>query len=207
MRIIIFSLFALMLVGCSGSRSIDPELLAEFSTQYESVEVERYKIGTGDMLDVNVWGNPELTLTVPVRPDGYISMPLIGDVAASGMDAEALAEEVTELLSVQLRNPLVTIVVSQVNSSLFLSRVRVTGAVMTPISMPYARGMSVLDAILAAGGVSDVASSNRAKLYRTINESLVEVDVRLGDILLRGRLETNFSLQPGDVITVPERIF
>lgn len=166
-----------------------------------------YKIGVGDMLTVSVWGNPDLSLSVPVRPDGYISMPLVGDIQASGSDAETLSAAITEVLSAQLRNPQVTVIVSGVNSIQYSSRVRVTGAVRAQQSLQFAPGMSVLDAILEAGGLNEVAAANRAKLYRTVDGKLMEFDVRLDDILLRGELTTNYQIQPGDVITVPERLF
>ena len=169
--------------------------------------METYRIGVGDVVSVNVWGNPDLTLQVPVRPDGFISMPLVGDVAASGMAAETLADSITELLSDQIRNPQVSVIITGINSTEYTSRVRVTGAVMAPRSIPYARGMSVLDAILEAGGTSGLAAPNRAKLYRSSEGELIELDLRLDDILLRGNLETNYPIQPGDVITVPERLF
>lgn len=170
-------------------------------------ESGKYRIGPGDVLIVNVWGNSNLSLTVPVRPDGYISMPLIGDIRASDLEAEMLAESISEALSTQLRNPQVAVIISQVNSVQYISRVRVTGAVRTPTSLPFAREMSVLDAILEAGGINEVASANRAKLYRKVDGVLIEYDLRLNDILFRGLLETNYQMQPGDVITVPERLF
>lgn len=170
-------------------------------------ESGKYRIGPGDVLTVNVWDNPNLSLTVPVRPDGYISMPLIGDIQASDLEAEMLAESISEALSTQLRNPQVAVIINQVNSVQYISRVRVTGAVRTPTSLPFAREMSVLDAILEAGGINEVASANRAKLYRKVDGVLIEYDLRLNDILFRGLLETNYQMQPGDVITVPERLF
>lgn len=159
------------------------------------------------MLTISVWGNADLSLTVPVRPDGFISMPLLGDIAAADLDAETLSANITRLLADQLRNPQVTVIVSGVNSVEYLTRVRVTGAVRIPRSLPYARGMSVLDAVLEAGGVNEVAAGNRAKLYRRVGNELQEFDLRLDDILLRGRLDTNYEIQPGDVLTVPERLF
>lgn len=171
------------------------------------VDQEIYKIGVGDVLTVSVWGNAELSLSVPVRPDGFISLPLIGDIRASDMDAETLAASIADELGSQLRNPQVTVIVSAVNSVQYTLRVRITGAVRAPRSLPYARGMSVLDAVLEAGGINEVASANRAKLYRQVDGRLMEYDLRLDDILLRGILDTNYQMQPGDVITVPERLF
>ena len=205
MRAIVLSSLLFFLSTCASTSSSPPLADADLLPIYDSAEI--YKIGVGDMLTISVWGNPELSLQVPVRPDGYISMPLVGDIAASETEAAILADNISDLLSSQLRNPQVTVIVSQVNSTEYVSRVRITGAVRNPISLPYARGMSVLDAILEAGGVNEVASANRAKLYRMIDGELREMELRLDDILLRGRLETNYSIRPGDVITVPERLF
>lgn len=205
MRAIFQALLFLAVSGCASSELSPPPPSLTLTAGEEAVEI--YKIGVGDVLLVNVWGNPDLTLQVPVRPDGFISMPLIGDISALDVDAESLATSIGELLMDQLRNPQVTVIVSQVNSTEYLTRVRVTGAVRSPRSIPYARGMSVLDAILEAGGVNEVASANRAKLYREVDGELMDFDVRLDDILLRGQLGTNYPIQAGDVITVPERIF
>lgn len=202
MRILAFTLFMAILTSCSNSSSLPTS-----APPVNNAEFEFYKIGVGDVLTVSVWGNPDLTLQVPVRPDGYISMPLIGDIAANDQDAATLALTISELLQDQLRNPQVTVIVSQVNSTEYMTRVRVTGAVQRPSSIRYARGMSVLDAILEAGGVNEVAAPNRAKLYRQVEDQLRDFDVRLDDILLRGDLGTNYPIFPGDVITVPERRF
>ena len=192
-----------LLAACSAMSGGDAELVGPPVLTESGI----YKIGAGDVLTVSVWGSPELSLSVPVRPDGYISIPLIGDVLASELEAEALAATISVALESQLRNPQVTVIVAQVNSVQYTQRVRVTGAVSAPRSLPYARGMSVLDAILEAGGVNELASANRAKLYRITEERLMEYTIRLDDILLRGELGTNYQMQPGDVITVPERLF
>ena len=204
MRFIAISLFLLIFTACALSGGTPPIVDAPPA---QNQEFEFYKIGVGDFLTVNVWGNADLSLSVPVRPDGFISMPLVGDIEASGIDAATLASSISERLNDQLRNPQVTIIVSQVNSTEYITRVRVTGAVQSPRSIPFARGMSVLDAILEAGGVNEVASANRAKLYRQVDGELMDFDVRLDDILLRGQLGTNYSILPGDVLTVPERRF
>lgn len=200
MRRTVLLILAWLLVACSTGPDAGPAGPAVVGS-------EIYRIGVGDMLTVNVFNSPELSLSVPVRPDGYISLPLIGDVLASDSEAEALAAIISEALESQLRNPQVTVIVSQVNSAQYTQRVRVTGAVNSPQSIPYARGMSVLDAILEAGGVNPQASANRGKLYRITEGILTEYDLRLDDIFLRGRLDTNYQMQPGDVITVPERLF
>src|SRR3989344_3010990 len=166
-----------------------------------------YRIGVDDRLQITVWRNPELSTTVPVRPDGKISAPLIGDVQAGGNTPTQVAALIKDKLSSFIREPNVTVILTELRSHEFLSRVRVTGAVRTPRSMPYRQGMTVLDAVLEAGGVNDFASPNRTKLYRKgkLKTDVLEID--LGDILTKGKLDSNFELRPGDVVTVPERLF
>lgn len=209
MRKFCFLACMLLLASCtsSGPSNNTDESLVVFSDP-TSVDADgKYKIGPGDVLTISVWGNPDLTLAVPVRPDGYISMPLIGDLLANDIDAASLALTITSLLETQLRNPQVTVIVSQINSNVYISRVRVTGAVRSPISIPFAKGMTVLDLILEAGGINEVATASRTRLYRVVDNELFEVEINLDDILLRGQLATNYALRPGDVITVPERLF
>lgn len=209
MRKFCFLACTLLLASCtsSGPSIGTDESLVVFSDPTSLDADGKYKIGPGDVLTISVWGNPDLTLSVPVRPDGYISMPLIGDLLANDIDAASLGLNITALLETQLRNPQVTVIVSQINSNVYISRVRVTGAVRTPISLPFAKGMTVLDLILEAGGINEVATASRTRLYRVVDNELFEVEINLDDILLRGQLATNYALRPGDVITVPERLF
>jgi polysaccharide export outer membrane protein len=162
-----------------------------------------------DRLLINVWKNPELSLTVPVRPDGMVTMPLIGDVKAGGHTAAEVAESIRKKLSSYISEPSVAVIVTELRSHEFISRVRVTGAVRNPRSLPFRQGMTVLDAVLEAGGVNEFAAPNRGKLYRKQKGSSgTDVyDVGLGDILNKGRLDTNYVLYPGDVVTIPERLF
>jgi polysaccharide export outer membrane protein len=166
-----------------------------------------YKIGVDDVIKVNVWKNPELTIEVPVRPDGMISVPLIGDVKAAGLSPEMVSKNIKLKLKKFIRDPLVAVILTQLNSHEYLSRVRVTGAVRTPISLPYRQGMTVLDAVLAAGGTNDFASAGSTKLYRRVKNKSNTISIDLDNILNGGKLNTNYILKPGDIITVPERIF
>ncbi len=166
-----------------------------------------YKIGVDDVIKVNVWKNPELSIEVPVRPDGMISVPLIGDVKAAGLAPEQVSINVKEKLKKFIRDPLVAVILTQLNSHEYLSRVRITGAVRTPISLAYRQGMTILDAVLAAGGINDFASAGNTKLYRRVNNKSTAINIELDDILNGGKLSTNYILKPGDIITVPERIF
>lgn len=172
-----------------------------------AVEHGGYKIGVDDRVQVSVWRNPDLSVTVPVRPDGMISVPLIGDVQAGSKTTSELAASVKAKLSLYIRDPSVTIIVTELRSHEYLSRIRVTGAVRTARSAQYRQGMTVVDAVLDAGGLNEFAAPNRAKLYRTSGGKTKIYSIKLGDILNNGKLETNMKLFPGDVISVPERLF
>lgn len=170
------------------------------------ITTDEYRIGVDDMVQVEVWRNPELSVTVPVRPDGMISVPLIGDVSAGGRSAQDVARDIEQQLAEYVREPKVAVILTELRSHEFLSRVRVTGAVNRPVSLPYRQGMTVLDAVLEAGGVNDFAAAGRTRLYRKDNGGATRsLPVNLQRILRRGDLETNIEVQPGDVITVPER--
>jgi len=192
--------------GCASKQDLTDEK-DKGTNQFESYVEGDYRIGEDDVLQVTVWRNPELSVTVPVRPDGKISVPLIGDVQAGGNTPMQVAAIIKDKLSAYIREPNVAVILTQLRSHEFLSRVRVTGAVRTPRSMPYRQGMTVLDVVLEAGGVNDFAVPNGTKVYRKLKNKIEVIDVELGDILTKGKLGTNVELRPGDVVTVPERLF
>lgn len=185
-------------IAANGNRKVKAQ--GNFGTKV-------FRIGPEDTIRVSVWRNPELNVTAPVRPDGKISVPLIGDVQAGGLTPEQVAEIIKKKLSMYIRSPRVAVILTAMRSHEFISRVRVTGAVRTPKSMPYRQGMTVLDVVLEAGGLNDFASGNRTRLYRKVNGKTVVMKVKLGRILKKGKLETNYDVKPGDIISVPERIF
>ena len=192
--------------GCASRPDLSDEK-EKGANQFASYVEGDYRIGVDDVLQVTVWRNPELSVTVPVRPDGKISVPLIGDVQAGGNTPMQVAAIIKDKLSAYIREPNVAVILTQLRSHEFLSRIRVTGAVRTPRSMPYRQGMTVLDVVLEAGGVNDFAVPNRTKVYRKLKNKVEVIDIDLGDILTKGKLETNVELRPGDVVTVPERLF
>ena len=167
---------------------------------------EAYRIGVDDVVQVSVWRNPELGVTAPVRPDGKLSVPLIGDVVAAGHTPAEVAEDVQDKLAAFVREPQVAVILTDLRSNEYLSRVRVTGAVRQPISVPYRQGMTLLDAVLAAGGLTEFAAPDRAVLYRDDGNATRAYPVRLDRVLEQGDLTTNYKVAPGDVITVPERV-
>ena len=165
---------------------------------------DEYQIGVGDSLSIYVWANPELSLNVPVRPDGKISVPLSGDIMVGGKTPEEVGAVITKRLRTFVRDPNVTVIVIDMASHAYRSRVRVTGAVSQPVSLQYRQGMTVLDLVLDAGGITDFANAGKSTLFRQDGEHL-EID--LNRILSRGDMSTNYALRPGDVISVPERLF
>jgi polysaccharide export outer membrane protein len=183
-------------------------MLSLMSLSAISVKAEvEYRIGVDDIISINVWRNPELSIDVPVRPDGKVSMPLVGDVRAGGLTPAEVAKSIENKLRTYIRDPRVAVIVTDLVSHEYLSRVRVTGAVATPTSLPYRQGMTVLDVILEAGGVTEFASENKTKLYRKVDGKTEIYKIRLKDILRKGKLDTNIPLEPGDVVTVPESVF
>jgi polysaccharide export outer membrane protein len=201
-----FAIIAILLMLLSACASTSG------STQAPKIDpaaqaVGAYRIGVDDEVKVAVWQNPGLDVSVPVRPDGKISVPLVGDVDAGGRTPEEVAAEIKEKLATYVRDPQVTVILTQLRSHEYLSRVRVTGAVRQAVSVPYRQGMTVLDAVLAAGGTNEFAAADRTELYRKEGEGTRAYAVRLDQILQKGELTTNYPVQPGDVITVPERTF
>ncbi len=206
LRAIVVILCLWWINGCASPvKPQNVSVAAVTETYYAAVPT--YRIGADDSLSINVWQNPALSVDVPVRPDGKISVPLIGDIVAGGKTPMEVATTIREKLSVFIREPQVTVILTELRSHEFLSRVRVTGAVQKPVSLPFRQGMTVLDAVLEAGGTNLFAAPDRAALYRKTNEKTDRYDVLLDQILTAGKLDTNYPLQPGDIITVPERVF
>lgn len=164
-----------------------------------------YVIGPGDAINVFVWRNPELSVAVPVRPDGKISTPLVEDMVAVGKTPSQLARDMEAVLGEYIRNPQVNVIVTNPVSA--FSRVTAIGQLASPGSFPYREGMRVLDLVLEAGGLGQFAAGNRARIVRMEGGQRVEVRVRLKDLMERGRLKDNIDLRPGDVLVVPESLF
>ncbi|WP_097461216.1 XrtA/PEP-CTERM system exopolysaccharide export protein [Mangrovitalea sediminis] len=194
------------LAGCAGPQiSSQQQIKAALSSTPESVK--QYVLGPSDVVNVSVWRNQDLSVTVPIRPDGKISVPLLGDVQAAGLTPEALANNIQSKLGVYIREPKVSVIVEQMISHEYTERVRITGAVKSPMSAPYREGMTVLDMVLGAGGLNDFAAPNKAVLYRKVGKDIVAIPVHLDDILNQGDIATNYKLHAGDILTIPERTF
>ena len=169
------------------------------------VDENQYRIGPGDTLQVFVWNHPELTVTVPVRPDGQVSTPLVENTPAAGQTPSELARSLETKLAEYVRSPKVNVIVTNAQSQ--FSQIRIVGQVRTPKAVPYHDGMTVMDAVLAAGGLGDFAAGNRSKVVREQGGKQVEIRVRLSDLLNKGDLKQNVALKPGDVLVVPQTMF
>ena len=165
-----------------------------------------YIISPGDQLRVFVWKNPDLTVDVPVRPDGKISTPLVADMQAQGKTPSGLASDLTAALGNYIQNPVVTVLVTTVGVA-NASSVRVIGAAAAPKALPYRSGMTALDAVIEVGGLTTFASGNSAVLIRTDGTGSKSYPLRLNDLIKGGDMAANMRLMPGDVIRIPERWF
>lgn len=164
-----------------------------------------YVVGPGDTLQVFVWRNPELTSTVPVRPDGKISTPLVEDMVAVGKTPSQLARDIELVLAGYVKSPQVNVIVTQPVSA--FSQIKVIGQVVKPQSLPYREGMTVLDAILQSGGLAPYAAGNRAKIVRMDAGKEEEIKIKLEALVNGGDMKQNLPLVPGDVLVIPETRF
>ena len=158
------------------------------------------------MLEVFVWRNPEISTTVPVRPDGKISVPLVEDMPAVGKTPSQLARDIERELAVYIKSPSVNVIVSEFEG-VPAEQIRVVGQAANPQAVAYRKGMTVLDVMIAVGGLGEFAAGNRAKLVRNVNGAPTEYRVRLNDLINKGKIEHNIDVEPGDVIIIPEAIF
>jgi polysaccharide biosynthesis/export protein len=172
------------------------------SNPASSVVGADYIIGPGDTLQIYVWRNPELTVSMPVRPDGRISAPLVEDMVAVGKSPSMLARDIEKVLAEFVRTPQVNVIVTQPAG--LLTQVKAVGQVENPQAVPYRAGMRVLDLVLAAGGLTDYAAGNRAKLVRQVDGKTIDMKLKLDRLINKGDMQQNLLLQPGDVLVVPE---
>jgi len=189
-----------LMAGCGSSGSSVSELPWQSPADYD------YIIGPGDQLQIFVWRNPELTQSVPVRPDGKISVPLVEDLPAANKTATQLAREIEAALSKFVRDPLVTVIVSNFQG-VYQTQVRVVGQATDPKALPYRDNMTLLDVMIAVGGLTDFAAGNRSTLIRTVDGQTSQATLRLEDLIRDGDISANAPVAPGDVIIIPEAWF
>jgi polysaccharide biosynthesis/export protein len=163
-----------------------------------------YRIGPGDQLQIYVWNNEELSVTIPVRPDGRITTPLVADIQAAGRTPAQLASDLEKALSEYVRTPKVNVIVL---SFLGADQVKIVGAAANPRSIPYRSGMRLLDVMIEAGGLSEFAAGNRSHIVRRTDKGEVRIPVRIKDLMNSGSMEANVTMLPGDVVVIPESRF
>ncbi|MET0372186.1 MAG: XrtA/PEP-CTERM system exopolysaccharide export protein [Sphingobium sp.] len=204
------SLLAPVLGGCAGGggTASSGELPPASFVSTDEGPGEEYIIGPLDDLTIFVWRNPELGAKVQVRPDGRITTPLITDMPAVNKTPKMLADDIKLALSQYIENPLVSVIVNNFSGT-FSQQVRIVGATEKPASIPYRANMTLLDAMIAVGGLSEYAAGNRARLVRFDKQAgrQREFKLRLGDLLKKGDSGANVQLAPGDVIIIPESMF
>ena len=188
-----------LLPGCSTGRGAPP------APQVVDAQTPRYRIGPLDTLTIVVWRNPELSSTVTVRPDGFISTPLVEDLQAAGQHPVDLSREIEKSLAKYIRDPVVSVVVSGFQG-VYSDQIRIVGEAAKPQVVPYRRNMTILDVMIQAGGITDFADGNAAVLIRGA-EGGKQYGMRLKDLLRRGDITANVPMMPGDIIIVPQSWF
>lgn len=173
-------------------------------------EVEKfepqYLIGPGDNVNIQVWRNPELSMSVPVRPDGKITTPLVEDLPASGRTPTQLAREIEKALAKYIQNPVVTVIVGGFVGP-YSEQIRVIGEAAKPQALPYREHMTLLDVMITVGGITDFAAGNKASILRATGGKTQQLGVRLVDLVKGGDLSANVAMRPGDVLIIPQSFF
>lgn len=195
-KLVTITAFSLTLAACA-SHPPAPTLAAS--------EDYNYKIGPGDNLNIVVWRNPELSMSVPVRPDGKISSPLIDDLSAMGKDPTLLAREIEKELGKFIRDPVVTVIVTGFVGP-YSEQIRVIGEAAKPQTLPYKQKMTLLDVMIVVGGITTFADGNDATILRT-TENNKQYKVRLKDLVKRGDFSANVEMKPGDILIIPQSWF
>ena len=188
------------LAACSTApvaNTAPPEPLASAS---------EYKIGPGDTLNITVWRNPEVSMGVPVRPDGKISTPLVEDLPASGKTPSELARDIEKSLAKYIQQPKVTVIVTNF-VGLYDQQIRVIGQAAKPQALQYRENMSVMDVVIAVGGITEFAAGNKASIVREVNGVQRRLNVRLNDLMRNGDISANVPMRPGDILVIPESFF
>ena len=199
MRVFLIVASLAMLSACSRGY-----VTAEEATPDDTAPV--YLIGPGDTLQIFIWGNPDLSATVPVRPDGRITVPLVEDVVVSGKTSTQLARELEVKLSRYVKNPIVSVVVTGFVGR-YSEQVRVVGEASEPKMLPYRANMTLLDVMIEVGGLTEYAAGNRASIVRNMGGEKKQFRVYLDDLIKDGEISKNVKIYPGDVLIIPEAWF
>jgi polysaccharide export outer membrane protein len=201
-----FAATTILLAGCAAAPNPNALSTAPPTPKSNLVNAE-YRIGVDDVLRVSTWQTPDLSVdSVPVSPDGTISLPLIGNVEVNGMTNTEAAKVIEQRIARYVKDPKVTVTVTQPKNQEYQSSIRVTGAVKTPTSAVYHQGMHIVDAISKSGGPNDVSVPNSTTLHRKIGTEDMVYTVHLEDVMNGTDMATNYDVYPGDIITVPEKM-
>lgn len=198
-RWVALGLIAGLLAACAGYSSYPAAPTVAATPGYN------YIIGAGDTLNIIVWRNPELSMSVPVRPDGKVSTPLVDELVAQGKTSVEIARDVEKALSKLVRDPVVTIIVTSFVGP-YSEQIRVVGEAAKPQALPYKQKMTVLDVMIAVGGLTDFADGNGASITRA-SEGDKRYSVRLKDLIKRGDISANVEMKPGDILIIPQGWF
>ncbi len=203
----ILGLAAATLTACTSTGG-RPELPPAAYVANKELPGEEYVIGPLDQLNIFVWRNPELSSKVQVRPDGRITTPLINDMPAVGKTPAMLADDMKKALGAYIKDPIVSVIVENFSGT-YSQQVRIVGATEKPASIPYRANMTLLDAMIAVGGLSQYAAGNKARLvrYDRATGKQTEFALQIGNLLKKGDSSANVRLEPGDVIIIPESMF
>lgn len=197
-RVVLIACLGLVAAGCASNKYAPAPTLAA-SSDYS------YRIGPGDTVNIIVWRNPELSMSVPVRPDGKLASPLIEDLPALGKDPTALARDIEQALGKFIRDPVVTVIVTQFVGP-YSEQIRVIGEAAKPQVLPYKQKMTLLDVMIAVGGITDFADGNGASILRASDDNK-QYGVRIKDLVKRGDVSANVEMKPGDVLIIPRSWF
>ena len=197
-RVLACASAAVLLAGCRTQHALAPA--------DDSAPLHDYLIGPGDSVNILVWRNPEVSLTVAVRPDGKITTPLVEDLMASGKTSTQLARDIEQALGKFIQQPVVTVIVTNFAGP-YAEQIRVIGAAAKPQALPYRQGMSLMDVLITVGGITDFAAGNKASVIRMREGAQQQMRVRLDDLLRDGDISANIMMRPGDVLLIPESFF
>ena len=203
-KLALASACALTLSGCAVWDKFRTP--AQSAVSMTSVVPADYLIGPGDAVNIIVWRNPEVSMSVPVRPDGKITTPLVEDLPAAGKTSTELARDIEKALAKFIQQPVVTVVVTGFVGN-YGEQIRVIGQAATPQALPYRRDMSLMDVLIAVGGVTEFASGNRASIIRNVDGRQQKLNVRLDDLIKDGDISANLPMRPGDILVIPESFF
>lgn len=198
---VVLCLLMVFVTGCvNNSIPLAPQKLGKTAVEMD------YLIGPGDIIDIFVWRNPDVSVTVPVRPDGRISTPLVEDMMASDKTPTQLGRDIEKILSTYIKEPIVTVIVTEFFGP-DSQNIRIVGEAAQPGALPYRNNMTVLDVMIAVGGLTEFAAGNKARIVRKVNGQSKEFQVFLEDLMRGGHIDANVEMQAGDILIIPESWF